>query len=48
MPLAHLLWLCSERKNVFSKKVAGDYNYFSAINFSDIESNERFKEKLDF
>lgn len=32
----------------FSKKVAGDYNYFSAINFSDIESNERFKEKLDF
>jgi len=30
------------------KKINQSYDYFSATKNSDIETNERFKEKLDF
>lgn len=33
---------------MFKKKKLNNFNYFSVTNHSDIETNERFQEKLDF
>lgn len=33
---------------MFAKKKSKNFNYFSETNYSDIQTNERFQEKLDF